>query len=118
MISPFAETFGGASFDVGASWLVPAHSDDGDDAERTVRGASPLRESRCPPGGASAVGRLWRDSAEFREGGLVADRRRLEPLSTAKGPPVLDQHRTGPEPALGRQEALAWDIEDLLADRT
>jgi hypothetical protein len=69
----FAKSFSGASFDVRAGGFMPAHSDDGDDVERTVRCAVAAAGEPVPAGGPSAARRLWRDSTEFRERSLVAD---------------------------------------------
>jgi hypothetical protein len=54
---------------------VPAHSDDSDDVERTVRGAVVTAGEALPPGSASVAAR--RDSAEFRKGGLDSDPARV-----------------------------------------
>jgi hypothetical protein len=69
----FAQSFGGASFDVVAGGLVVAHPDDGDDVQRAVRGTVAAAAEPVPASGATAAGGLRCDAAALGEGSLAVD---------------------------------------------
>jgi hypothetical protein len=69
----FAESLGGAAFDVVAGGLVVAYADDGDDVEGAVGGSVAAAAESVTTAGASAAGGLGRDSTELGECGLALD---------------------------------------------